>query len=702
MQKTTYANGDFIEYTYDNCDNVIKLVGENGVIAEFVYNKKGRVSKAIDTLNNQTTYYYYDFYGNITGEYRQSESGALSYFKSYDNDGNQVEKTSVNGQVKTITTGTDSDGNAYVSNDGITVDSTADDFGRTTEVKTSRGEGNSVFFTDYEYANVGTTKATTNLVSKLTQKYGNNEIVNYEYFYDGNGNISRIKQNGTEIARYSYDELNQLSWSADRNTGLYTQINYDNAGNITSVKEYNLSTTSWSPNGLISEKTYVYGDSDWKDKLTSYNGTTIDYDANGNPLNYRDGMIFDWITGRSLSKITKGNAELEMKYDCNGMRTQKKVGNDITNYYYDSGNNLIGLTDDSNTLLFYYDSNGVPTSFAHNGTMYYYVKNLQGDIVQITKQDGTVVAKYVYDVWGKILSIKDGSNNTIESTNTTHLANLNPFRYRGYVYDNETGLYYLQSRYYDPITGRFLNADVYADTGNSVISTNMFAYCENNAVMKYDVTGKDAWWIQSPNSVDLKIYKAGHTSLLIQEKPGFWWYFYWGDESIQLLFLGTTTQKDINKKVRNIINRYNKEYGFSVKYQENYTKSIRFTGDFLGSLQYIKRYMNAYSRAYNSKIFKMRVNPETKAISKSLSNSTHKYYKNELRPESMLIRGNKMYNWKNWNCMQISSTALSYGKVKNVNKQYFQSNMLGMGTYISPKEAYRAVISFNFGTEVCS
>ena len=392
-----------------------------------------------------------------------------------------------------------------------------------------------------------------------------------------------------------------------------------------------------------------------------------------------------------------------MKYDCNGMRTQKKVGNDITNYYYDSGNNLIGLTDGSNTLLFYYDSNGVPTSFAHNGTMYYYVKNLLGDIVQITKQDGTVVAKYVYDVWGKILSIKDGSNNTIESTNTTHLANLNPFRYRGYVYDNETGLYYLQSRYYDPITGRFLNADVYADTGNSVISTNMFAYCENNAVMKYDVIGKDAWWIQSPKSVNIfGVYQAGHTSLLIQEKPGFWWYFYWGPSNIQLLFLGTTTQKDINKKVRNIINRYNKEYGFSVKYQENYTKSIRFTGDFLGSLQYIKRYMNAYSRAYNSKIFKMRVNPETKAISKSLSNSTHKYYKNELRPESMLIRGNKMYNWKNWNCMQISSTALSYGKVKNVNKQYFQSNMLGMGTYISPKEAYRAVISFNFGTEVCS
>ena len=695
LQKTTYANDDFIEYTYDNCDNVTKLTGENGVIAELVYNKKGRVSKAIDTLNNQTTYYYYDFYGNITGEYRQSESGALSYFKSYDNDGNQVEKTSVNGQVKTITTGTDSDGNAYVSNDGITVDSTTDDFGRTTEVKTSRGEGNSVFFTDYEYANVGTTKASTNLVSKLTQKYGNNELVNYEYTYDGNGNISSIKQNGTEIARYSYDELNQLTWSADRNTELYTRIVYDNAGNITKVEEYELSSSGFYPAYLKETKTYTYGDSDWKDKLTSYNGTTIDYDANGNPKNYRDGMILEWITGRSLSKITKGNTELEMMYDCNGMRTQKGIGDDVTNYYYDSSNNLIGLTDGSNTLLFYYDSNGIPTSFAHNGTMYYYVKNLQGDIVQITKQDGTVVAKYVYDVWGKILSIKDGSNNTIESRNLTHLANLNPFRYRGYVYDNETGLYYLQSRYYDPITGRFLNADAYADTGNSVISTNMFAYCENNAVMKYDVTGKDAWWIQSPSSAFLQ----GHTSILIQEKAGYWWYFYWGKTSIQLLFLGTTTLKDINTKVNNILKKYNIEYGFSILYQENYTKSIRFTGDFLGSLQYIKRYMNAYSRTYNSKIFKLRVNPD--AMSKPLNNSTHKYYKNELRPESMLIRGNKEYVLTKWNCMQISSTALSYGKVKNVNKQYFQSNMLGLGAHVIPNTAYNNLREFKFGKEVC-
>ena len=482
---------------------------------------------------------------------------------------------------------------------------------------------------------------------------------------------------------------------------------------ISSVKEYNLLTTSGSPNGLISEKTYVYGDSDWKDKLTSYNGTTIDYDANGNPLNYRDGMIFDWITGRSISKITKGNTELEMMYDCNGMRTQKGIGDDVTKYYYDSSNNLIGLTYGNNTLFFYYDSNGVPTSFAHNGTMYYYVKNLQGDIVQITKQDGTVVAKYVYDVWGKILSIKDGSNNTIETTNATHLANLNPFRYRGYVYDNETGLYYLQSRYYDPITGRFLNADVYADTGNSVISTNMFAYCENNAVMKYDVTGKDAWWIQSPKSVNIfGVYQAGHTSLLIQEKPGFWWYFYWGPNSVQLLFLGTTTQKDIDKLVKRFINMSNYVFSksrFNLSYTDNYTKSIRLSGDFYPSLRYLKNILDIAAYKNGGKCG-LKFDPTCTTTPKyvNLGDKRHKYYtyKNKKfdRPFSWIVKGNKEYSTFSKNCMDMSVKALAQGSLYNKNNnKNFSKNMLSIQeNYTAPNSAYDKMLKYKYGKEVIS
>ena len=112
---------------------------------------------------------------------------------------------------------------------------------------------------------------------------------------------------------------------------------------------------------------------------------------------------------------------------------------------------------------------------------YYYVKNIQGDIIAILDTNGTAVATYSYDPYGNVL------------TATGDLAEVNPLRYRGYYYDSETGLYYLQSRYYDPELGRFLNADAFASTGQGVLGNNMFAYCWNNPVMGYDPSGMINW-----------------------------------------------------------------------------------------------------------------------------------------------------------------------------------------------------------------
>ena len=202
----------------------------------------------------------------------------------------------------------------------------------------------------------------------------------------------------------------------------------------------------------------------------------------GNPLSYRDGMSFAWENGRSLKSISTGDNTVTMKYDSKGMRTQKDDKDYTTSYYYDSNNNLIGIKVYGTVLYFNYDSDGNATSFSHNGTKYYYVKNLQGDVVKIIDRLGNVVVTYTYDAWGKILNQTDST--------VYNLAKINPFRYRGYVYDNETGLYYLQSRYYDPITGRFINADVYCDTQTgSPLSTNMFAYCENSFIIYFDYNG---------------------------------------------------------------------------------------------------------------------------------------------------------------------------------------------------------------------
>ena len=132
-------------------------------------------------------------------------------------------------------------------------------------------------------------------------------------------------------------------------------------------------------------------------------------------------------------------------------------------------------------LDFIYDESGKPFAlkYSTNGTSfetYYYVLNLQGDVVKLIQANGHVVAQYTYDAWGNVSS-------------SGRLAEINPLRYRGYYYDNETGFYYLQSRYYDPANRRFINADSYQSTGQGFVGTNMFAYCNNNTPIYSDPTG---------------------------------------------------------------------------------------------------------------------------------------------------------------------------------------------------------------------
>ena len=210
--------------------------------------------------------------------------------------------------------------------------------------------------------------------------------------------------------------------------------------------------------------------------------------------------------GRWLSKTTLSDGtKINYRYNANGMRTQKQVDFKVTNYYYDSNNNLIAEKTDSATLFFYYDTENSPVALSYNGKMFYYVKNVQGDIVKILDEDGISYASYVYDSWGNILSQSEDEQSSI-----------NPLRYRGYVYDEDTTLYYLQSRYYDPTTGRFINADdtAYVDTNSGTpLSTNMFAYCENNPVNKVDPNGY--WSITITRGM-----VAGFIDLIISIIPG--------------------------------------------------------------------------------------------------------------------------------------------------------------------------------------
>ena len=280
------------------------------------------------------------------------------------------------------------------------------------------------------------------------------------------GNIATFSAPGKGTVTYTYDNQGQLLKAAGNTTYTYT---YDGAGNILTANGH----------------TYTYGDATWKDLLTAFDGQSIFYDSIGNPTSYYNGTRwnFTWANGRTLASASDGTSSLTYTYDANGLRTAK-IANGITQVYnydnYVSGKlmRMLWGTFLENNIDFFYDVNGAPYAMRYNGTAYYYITNLQGDVMKLVDANGNVVASYEYDPYGKVLSA------------TGPMADANPLRYRGYVYDTETGLYYVSSRYYDPEIGRFISADEFTSTGQGTVGCNMFAYCGNNPVSRVDYCGR--------------------------------------------------------------------------------------------------------------------------------------------------------------------------------------------------------------------
>ena len=224
-------------------------------------------------------------------------------------------------------------------------------------------------------------------------------------------------------------------------------------------------------------KAYTYGNSVWKDLLTSYGGQAISYDAQGNPTSYL-GHTLTWEKGRQL-KSFDSNA---YTYNASGIRMTKTVGG-VKHTYTLDGTKIIREVWGGNTLFPLYDVDDSVCGINYNGNYYYFAKNLQGDIIAIVDKDAKTVARYSYDAWGVPTVVSDSSGRSI--------ATVNPFRYRGYYYDAEIGMYYLQSRYYNPVVGRFVNADeiICVAIDSAVLSCNIVAYCKNNPSTFVDPSG---------------------------------------------------------------------------------------------------------------------------------------------------------------------------------------------------------------------
>ena len=339
--------------------------------------------------------------------------------------------------------------------------------------------------------------------TSLLSTYANGSDAKYNYDYDANGNITRIWRgntsftNASEKYSYVYDSANQLVrenlyYGSGNSSNATITYEYDIWGNLLNKKIYAYTVGTL---GTARETVpYAYTNSAWKDQLTSYDGESITYDASGNPTNYL-GATLVW-EGQRLKSYTPKDASsgrsnsYVYSYDENGIRTRKTIGNTVTDYYY-NGTLLMGTvktTTNSNgstttsKLRFSYDANGKVVAVNYNGNYYYYLRNAQSDIVKLIDKTGATVVEYAYDSWGKLLS----TSGSLAST----LGKNNPFRYRGYVYDEETGFYYLQSRYYNPEVGRFISSDVLLSTGQGVLGHNAYAYCGNNPVVRADHGGQ--------------------------------------------------------------------------------------------------------------------------------------------------------------------------------------------------------------------
>ena len=338
---------------------------------------------------------------------------------------------------------------------------------------------------------------------------------NISYDYDALGRITdEVDSVDTNFNNhYDYDSFGQLVRENNKSLDKTFVYEYNESGNITAAKTYAYTTGDIS-GSHTSTNSYSY-DSAQNDRLIAFNGKSIVYNSAGYPTSY-DGWTYSWSKGKftgisNFSSLT-GRNDYTYTYDGYGRRISKKysfmkgsqsmatyITSANTTYTYDTSGRLIKETTvtsynnftstTTENVYLYSDSGIVGMVYTANGTSstYYFDRNIKGDVVGIYSSSGTQIAKYSYDAWG---------NCTISSSSNLTIAKANPFRYRGYYFDEESGLYFLNARYYNPAWRRFISPDDTAylnpDTPNGL---NLYAYCNNDPVNYADPSGHDPeWW----------------------------------------------------------------------------------------------------------------------------------------------------------------------------------------------------------------
>ena len=218
-------------------------------------------------------------------------------------------------------------------------------------------------------------------------------------------------------------------------------------------------------------------------------------------------ITFLFWYGNELKRVTEGNNQYDYEYNIEGIRTKKIVNEKETEYYLE-GTNIIYEKRDDKTLEYSYDESGI-SGLKVDNKEYSFVKNIQGDIIEVLDEEFNVVAEYTYDAWGVVRV-----NNLTEEK----IGDINPYRYRGYYYDTETNLYYLNSRYYNPVLGRFISADSFLGANGDILEYNLYIYCSNNPIVYSDPSGMIA--IADDVAIGLGLIVIGGAAAVLSTPQG--------------------------------------------------------------------------------------------------------------------------------------------------------------------------------------
>ena len=489
LVKKITQNGMNFEYAYDNRGNIIsEKRGE--LTTTYAYDALGQVIRVNDPHENATWVYNYDRGGNILSKVKYAyTTGALGTAVetipyAYDDSNWKDKLTAYNGQAITY----DAIGNPL--NDGERQYEW--EAGRRLKKLIVKGEPADGIEDGFDEGSATSLKLEFSNGNLLMGEISNT-VISAKVYRKGEDVTDEYAATAFNWARTSGNESADENWNSSHAGMKFITVSANELSDDIQI-QCTLTGTSSSYGSVDVNEQFIArhtrGVADSNDTLSIEDGTLFvttdddNYRLSGNELTALYPRLNGSVTANAWVYHTQPLKTIEFKYNSAGLRVQKKVTangkSEVTDYTL-HGKLVTHMTVGNDKLHFFYDAQSRPAKVNFNGVTYTYLHNLQGDVVGIIDKLGVLVVEYKYDAWGKPISIAGLLAATLGVRNL--------FRYRGYIYDEETELYYLRSRYYDCTKGRFVNSDIYCGAVGALYSHSSYTYCNNAPIVRHDSSG---------------------------------------------------------------------------------------------------------------------------------------------------------------------------------------------------------------------